>query len=155
MARLILGSSPAIGATLLLPIGLVAIGCSQQLPRPPLGAHKASNSTPQIVEFPPPPAQVERVPPQPEPECVWVDGQWEWSGRRWIWKPGVWLQAPAGCYYAPAMAVWVASAERGELFFIAGQWYPRSGETPCAEPQLCLTADADARDQRTDDDSDE
>ncbi len=51
----------------------------------------------------PPPAQVEVVPPTPDPTFVWVGGSWEWHNH-WVWQAGRWAPSPH-----PG-AVWVHGA---------------------------------------------
>ena len=125
MARLVVAASLAFG---------LLVNCGSELPRPRLGPHKSWSGTPAVVEFPPPPARVERVPPQPRPACVWIDGQWQWSGRHWEWLAGAWVKPPEGCYYAEPLTVWVPSAGKGELFFMPGRWYADAEGAPCASP---------------------
>ena len=77
-----------------------AAACAASLPAPPLAAPPRSAFV--DVPYPPPPAQVERVPNRPRSDAVWVDGSWEWSGRLWRWKDGGWFAPPApGVKYAP------------------------------------------------------
>lgn len=44
-----------------------------------------------VVENPgePPAAQVEVIPPAPDPTFIWIGGVWEWRGR-WVWVRGHW-----------------------------------------------------------------
>ena len=41
----------------------------------------------------PPPVQVEKPPPSPGPQFVWIAGHWAWQGGRWAWVPGRWVEA--------------------------------------------------------------
>jgi hypothetical protein len=91
--------------------------CSKALPLPQTGPHVGED--PQIVPYPPPPARVEIVQARPEPDAVWVDGEWQWKGRRWIWQPGGWQIPYPGAYYAPSVTVRLAD---GQLAWFRGQW---------------------------------
>src|SRR5215471_10101509 len=47
----------------------------------------------------PPAPRVYRVPPQPGPEFVWVEGYWYPQGHKYRWHDGYWTRAPfAGAY---------------------------------------------------------
>jgi YXWGXW repeat-containing protein len=64
---------------------------------------------------PPPPPVVYRVPPQPGPEFVWVDGYWYPHGHKYRWHDGYWTRAPfSGAY-------WVQPYYEGGRYF-AGYW---------------------------------
>jgi hypothetical protein len=41
----------------------------------------------------PPPVQVEKPPPSPGPQFVWIAGHWTPQGGRWIWVAGHWVEA--------------------------------------------------------------
>jgi hypothetical protein len=40
------------------------------------------------VDREPPPVRVERVPPLPSPDHVWIAGYWSWNGHAHVWVPG-------------------------------------------------------------------
>jgi hypothetical protein len=62
-----------------------------------------------------PPPRVYRVPPQPGPEYIWVEGYWYPSGARYRWHNGYWTLPPyEGAY-------WVAPYYDGGEYF-AGHW---------------------------------
>ena len=64
---------------------------------------------------PPPPPVVYRVPPQPAPEFVWVEGYWYPHGHKYRWHDGYWTRAPfAGAY-------WVQPYYDGGRYY-AGYW---------------------------------
>ena len=64
---------------------------------------------------PPPPPRVYRVPPQPAPDYVWVEGYWYPQGHRYVWHDGYWTRPPyAGAY-------WVAPYHVGNQYY-AGRW---------------------------------
>jgi hypothetical protein len=99
-----------------------------------------------VVEYPPPPAQVEFVPKQPRESCVWVDGHWNWIARGWQWVAGSWVIAPADCYYAQPSMVWLPSSQGSLLYYLPPRWYPKGAEQSeedqplerCAEPRACV-----------------
>jgi len=64
---------------------------------------------------PPPPPVVYRVPPQPAPEFVWVEGYWYPHGHKYRWHDGYWTRAPF------ADAYWVAPYYAGGQYY-AGYW---------------------------------
>ncbi len=50
----------------------------------------------------PPAVRYERRPVRPDPDCVWVNGFWDWDGERWIWVPGRWERVSvADVYWIP------------------------------------------------------
>src|ERR1700760_1740908 len=60
---------------------------------------------------PPPPPRVYRVPPQPAPDYVWVEGYWYPQGHRYVWHDGYWTRPPyAGAY-------WVAPYHVGNQYY--------------------------------------
>ena len=50
---------------------------------------------------PPPPDQVEVVPPKPGETVVWKAGFWKWKDGGWVWEAGHYVERPH------AEAVWV------------------------------------------------
>lgn len=116
--------------------------CASQTPIVPEGPHIASIETLETVEYPPPPAQQEVVPPQPAAECRWLDGHWEWQGRRWRWTAGEWVVPPSGCYYARAEYRFLKA---GELQTKKAGWYPAGPslaspealKAACTQPRSC------------------
>ena len=63
----------------------------------------------------PPPPRVYRVPAQPGPEYVWVEGYWYPQGSRYAWHNGYWTRPPyEGAY-------WVAPYHVGGQYY-AGRW---------------------------------
>jgi hypothetical protein len=64
---------------------------------------------------PPPPPRAYRVPPQPGPDYVWVEGYWYPQAGRYVWHDGYWTRPPyAGAY-------WVAPYYQGGRY-VAGRW---------------------------------
>jgi len=123
-------------------IGAFAVACSSSLPTPPRGPHPVDAAQFDSVEYPPPPAKAELVPPAPEADgCVWLDGHWEWVGRRWQWTRGEWIIPPPGCYFAPPNMYWVGS----NLSYLRPHWYPENADelppekarSACAKPTPC------------------
>jgi hypothetical protein len=108
---------------------LVACGASR-LPAPTYVEQPTEALSP--VDYPPPPARVEFVPPTPNDTAVWIDGEWIWQGRRWAWKPGRWLRVPANASFSPWTAV---RDETGVLYVAEGKWRDKQGhELPDPAP---------------------
>src|ERR1700676_1733072 len=64
---------------------------------------------------PPPAPRAYRVPAQPSPDYVWVEGYWYPQGSRYRWHDGYWTRPPyEGAY-------WVAPYHAGGQYF-AGRW---------------------------------
>lgn len=60
----------------------------------------------------PPPPRAYRVPPQPGPEFVWVEGYYYPVRGRYVWHDGYWTRPPyQGAY-------WVSP------YHVGGQYYP-------------------------------
>jgi hypothetical protein len=45
------------------------------------------------VLTPPPAVQVEKPPPSPGGQFVWIAGHWTPQGGRWVWVAGRWVEA--------------------------------------------------------------
>jgi hypothetical protein len=60
----------------------------------------------------PPPPRAYRVPPQPGPDYVWVEGYQYPQGGRYVWHDGYWTRPPYDGAY------WVAP------YHVGGQYYP-------------------------------
>jgi hypothetical protein len=68
----------------------------------------------------PPAPRAYRVPPQPGPDYVWVEGYQYPVGSRYVWHDGYWTRPPyEGAY-------WVAPHYAGGRYF-PGQWEGRRG----------------------------
>jgi hypothetical protein len=115
----------------------IAMACgAPRLPAPVFTGQPTSALEP--VTYPPPPARVEVVPGRPQPEAVWLDGEWVWQARRWAWRPGRWVTAPAGARFAP----WTSVRDRlGTLYVARGAWRDDSGKE-IAEPEPLAVAES-------------
>jgi hypothetical protein len=70
---------------------------------------------------PPPAPRAFRVPPQPGPEFVWVEGYWWPQGSRYVWHNGYWTRPPyAGAFWIPPY--WSAGR------YVAGRWQGSRGD---------------------------
>jgi hypothetical protein len=124
---------------------LLIAGCGSMLSTVPTGPHPSNGAEPIIVEYPPPPAEIELITERPAAACMWQDGHFVWLGRRWNWEPGRWVVPPEGCYHASPVTVWVPSEQKGELYYMQPRWYPAGAEelprdqvlTRCGEPRPC------------------
>ena len=122
---------------LLLLVGVTA--CSSGLRLPPTGPPPAA-PTPLVVDYPPPPAQIEKIDRDPGKPCVWVDGTYAWVGRHWEWTPGQWVVPRRGCYYRPPQLVWAPNAQGpSTLYSVPAKWYEeRAGVVAeCQPPEPC------------------
>ena len=117
--------------------------CSSELPEPKTGSQPVEAAVAEVVEYPPPPAQPEIIPPDPQkPGCVWLDGHWDWVGSQWTWVAGEWIVPPSGCYLAPAVLRW---PKPGQLLFLKPHWFPHESEAlpteaarkACPAPAKC------------------
>ncbi len=117
--------------------GLLVVACaSPLLPRPAYVQQPATALV--VIPFPPPPARVEIVPPQPVADAVWIDGEWAWRRRRWGWKLGRWLVPPPGGRFSPWTAV---RNDVGTLYFASGVWRDAHGDE-MPEPKALAVGDA-------------
>jgi hypothetical protein len=104
-------------------LGCALAACSGRVPHPPSASQPPGTLV--EVDYPPPPARVEFVTPQPAGNAVWLNGEWSWTGRRWSWKPGGWVVVPEGAAYAKLALVRRAD---GKLFSAPGTWRNAKGE---------------------------
>ncbi len=122
-----------------LTIAAVLLGaCGSSLRTVPRGP-TAENLPWIVVDYPPPPAQVEQLPPDPGKPCAWLDGHWEWMGRRWQWVDGEWVVPPSGCHYVDPWMSWVPAHDGHELHYWAPRWLPDVVNTICKQPVICRT----------------
>ena len=70
---------------------------------------------------PPPAPRAYRVPPQPGPDYVWVEGYWYPVNGRYRWHDGYWTRPP----YADAY--WVAPYYQGDQYY-TGHWEGLRGD---------------------------
>ena len=69
------------------------------------------------IGMPPPPPQVEIVPPM-EPGYAWAPGYWAWQGGVHVWIPGRRIEARRGYHWVPDH--W--EARHGSHHFEPGHW---------------------------------
>jgi hypothetical protein len=72
-----------------------------------------------VVRIAPPHVIVERRPPPPGREYVWVSGYHRWDGNAYAWTPGMWQQPPR------LHAHWVAHRwvhRHGGWVLVEGHW---------------------------------
>ncbi len=118
LARISAASVGVVGVAV-----VVTLSCGpSRLPAPAW----ASQPTSALFEvpYPPPPARVEEVPPQPTDDAVWIDGEWVWQARRYAWRAGRWVVPPPAARFAPWTTVRDA---RGTLFLAQGTWRDERG----------------------------
>ena len=116
--------------------------CASGLRLPPTGPPSAS-ATPVTVDYPPPPAQIEKIDQDPGKPCVWVDGTYAWVGRHWEWTPGQWVVFQPDCYYRSPQWVWAPSPQGPSTlyYFPAKSYEERAGVVvECPAPQPCSGA---------------
>jgi hypothetical protein len=78
----------------------------------------------EAIEYPPPPAPGEAVPPIPFDGAIWIGGHFEWDGD-WIYVAGRWMAPPGPGYgYTPPYY----ENRSGVVLYIAGYWQ-RPGTT--------------------------
>lgn len=111
----------------------LCLGCAPALRTPPTGPFPL-NARFSIVDFPPPPALVQTVPPDPGEACSWVDGYFTWQGRRWVWIPGAWSTLLPDCYRTPAAMAWVPTDSGAILYYAEPAWNLRAGQTTPLTP---------------------
>jgi len=72
-----------------------------------------------VVRIAPPRIVVERRPPPPSRDHVWVSGYHRWDGKGYVWTPGRWEQPPR------PHARWVAHRwvhRRDGWVLVEGHW---------------------------------
>lgn len=105
-----------IRALVLVTVFLVA--CGGSLPSPASGEHPLAAYV--EVPYPPPAALAETVPPRPDGDVVWVDGEWVFHGDAFVWRRGGWVTPPTASRFAP-WRTWYRSD--GRLMMARGTWY--------------------------------
>lgn len=121
----------------------LACACGGSVALAPTGPHPIAAREFIEVEFPPPPAQIEEIPPELEDadDCAWVDGHYHWQGR-WLWIPGRWVVPPEDCYYAPVVVEWSRTREP-RLYYSPPRWYREDADllpanrATCPAPRPC------------------
>jgi hypothetical protein len=117
----------------------ISAACGSALPEPPKGPHPSGEYI--EVPYPPPAAAAEVVPPSPQSDAVWVDGQWIWRGRYYVWQRGGWVIPPAGAYFAPWSKFYTKD---GTLYFADGAWRRTSDRARIASPRFVRSANTPA-----------
>ena len=112
----------------------ILAACAGRLPHPPYAPQPTEAL--EVVGYPPPPARVEFVPPQPAAGAVWIDGEWVWQGRRWAWRIGRWIDPPAGARFSPWTLV---RGDDGTTYYAPGVWRDAKG-AELAEPATLVAA---------------
>jgi hypothetical protein len=123
-----------------LTAALFLSACAGSIPEPPYSPQPEESF--EEIQSPPPPARVEVVPARPKnPNAVWLDGEWDWTGTRWAWQFGRWVALPPGATYAK----WETKRRAdGVLIFAPGAFRDPKGRE--LEPPAAI-AIAHARDE--------
>lgn len=72
-----------------------------------------------VIRIAPPRVKIEKRPPAPSRNHVWVSGYQRWDGNAYSWNQGRWEQRPR------PRARWVAHhyvRQRGGWVFVEGHW---------------------------------
>ncbi len=67
----------------------------------------------------PPHDRIEKVPPRPHADAVWMAGHWDWRVNEYRWSPGHWVKPEAG-FHAWTPGHWAHEA-RG-WYYVEGNW---------------------------------
>ena len=112
-------------------MAVVAVACSA---RAPVRTVATLPPEPRVEVYrEPPPGRVERLPPQPRSDAVWIDGVWNWIDRRWEWTKGSWVIVPPGASYHS----WaVTRGSDAKLYFSPAAWRDAHGNVISAPPPL-------------------
>ena len=135
-------TAAAIAAAVIV-VGLaVATSCGPSLRAATVVQQEVTEKNGTLVDYPPPPAQVEFVRKDPGPPCLWVDGQWKYIEQTWQWTGGAWYVPPEGCVYAEPAMLWFPNNKIGKLYFLGGRWVQAdSGDSKervaCAPAKPC------------------
>jgi hypothetical protein len=100
----------ALRNTLLLTIGLIAIGAAG----PPRLARAGAEI---VTDTPPPPDRTEHAPPSRD-GYVWGAGHWDWNGRSYVWVSGTWIAERRAAHWV--VARWEQAGT--QWHYIAGHW---------------------------------
>lgn len=117
-------------------------GCGPSLRAATVIQQSVTEKNGMLVDYPPPPAQVEFVRQDPGPPCRWVDGEWKYIEQTWQWVGGAWYVAPEGCVFAQSAMLWFPDRKIGKLYYLGGRWVRPSPEDPedlvtCGAAKLC------------------
>jgi hypothetical protein len=118
-----------------IPSAVLLCACGIGVPTTP--SYVAQSATDLVVvDYPPPPARAESVPPKPARGAVWIDGEWSARDHKWGWVAGRWVMPPKGAKFSP----WtVVRGKDGTLYFARGVWRDASGR-PIPPPPPLATA---------------
>lgn len=116
-------------------LGLALLACSSRRAEAPQSPHAPNDAV--VVPYPPPPAKVEELSPQPNRSCLWIDGYWDFTDR-WEWQPGEWIVPQPHCRLAPVEL----RRQGGELWHARPRWYPDNAklvgpQSACPRPAAC------------------
>ncbi len=91
-----------------------------------------------FADYPPPPAEIEVVPPDPGGACAWLDGHWRWLGRRWSWVGGAWVVPPADCHVTLPLITWGTDRTgQPQLAYATPEWFPDKPLDSHGKPAIC------------------
>jgi WXXGXW repeat (2 copies) len=86
-------------------------------PQPAAATQPAPATTPIIVATVQPPApQVEKAPPAPSPDSVWIPGYWNLVNGQYVWVPGRYEPARVGYTWVP-----------NKWEYVNGSWHMTGG----------------------------
>ena len=133
---------PVVGmaeASILLACSLGAACSASHLPRPPISPQFPEDFLPVTEPAPAPRAQA--IPARPNPNAVWIDGEWVPAGPRWRWQPGGWATPPAGATLALHQSSWQSD---GSLRHAPSVFHLRDGSRLTVASVLGLGSELDA-----------
>jgi hypothetical protein len=107
------------------------LGCGPAIRTVPTGPFQLTAPF-TLVDFPPPPAEVQTVATQAGPGCRWVDGHYSWKSRRWVFVRGGWAIVAPECYRTQPGMAWVPTDAGAVLYYAEPAWYraQRDGQAP-------------------------
>ena len=123
-------------------LSAAAVSCGPSLRSAKVVQQQVTEKNGMLVDYPPPPAQVEFVRKDPGPPCLWVDGEWKYVEQTWQWVGGGWYVPPETCVYAEPAMLWFPDRKIGKLYYLGGRWvHPDSDDpeklVPCSAAKLC------------------
>ena len=106
-------TAAAIAAAVVVACLAIATSCGPSLRAATVVQQEVTQKNGTLVDYPPPPAQVEFVRKDPGPPCLWVDGEWNYVEQTWQWIGGGWYVPPEGCVYAEPAMLWFPNNKTG------------------------------------------